>query len=404
MFLYVWYERKPQILHTTEFIFGIVSISIALLSILVFQSLRTSIAASTIAEGMAENMMTYSRELFTELYRGSPVPYLVIDKDLKVDSANLAAIRLFGVEQGFLEGKNILEFLESEKEERVPLVKQYFIKGIFVNNVEVEVVRPDTERRFVMLSLFSFKDSNSNHKGLLTLFDITKQKEVDRAKTEFVSLASHQLRTPITALKWNIELMKGGIGKTFSPIDTEQMEKIAHSVERMDVLVNDFLSVSKLELGTFVPHLEEIVLTPFIEVILESHEKQAETRHITIDRAWDKDERIQADPHLLEMSLNNLISNAIKYSRNGGVVRILSERQGTACSIFVSDTGMGIPKNEADRIFTKIFRASNAKAEVAEGTGLGLYIARESVRVMGGDITFVSEVGKGTTFKVLLPQ
>lgn len=403
-FLYVWYEKKPQVLHTTEFIFALVSISIALLSIIVYQSFRVSIAASLLAEGMAEDLMTYSRELFAELYRGSPVPYLVVNNSMQIDSANLAAVRLFGVEQGWLEGKYVLDLLQGDTEDRLPLVRQYFKKGIFVNNMEVEVLRPDGERRWSMLSLFSFTDAKRDHKGLLTLFDITKQKEVDKAKTEFVSLASHQLRTPITALKWNIELLKGGLGKTFSPTETEQMNKISHSVERMDILVNDFLSVSKLELGTFVPHLEEISLTTFIEMILESHEKQAEVRHIAIDRAWNKEERIQADAHLLEMALSNLISNAVKYTKDGGSVRITSRREAGNCVIEVIDTGMGIPKNEEERIFTKIFRASNAKAEVAEGTGLGLYIARESIRVMGGDITFVSEVGKGTVFTLLLPQ
>src|SRR5690349_9063299 len=107
-FIYVWYVKKPQFFYTTEFIFAIVSICIGLLAIIVFQSLRVSIAASSLAEGMAESMMTYSRELFAELYRGSPVPYLVVNHELKVDSANLAAIRLFGVQQGWLEGKDIL--------------------------------------------------------------------------------------------------------------------------------------------------------------------------------------------------------------------------------------------------------------------------------------------------------
>jgi PAS domain S-box-containing protein len=403
-FIYIWYEIKPQILYTTEFIFGTVSISIALLSILVFQSFRVTIAASSLAEGIAENIMTYSHELFTELYRGSPVPYLVISRDFTVDSANLAAIRLFGIEQGWLDGKDILEFLESEEEERLPLVQQYFKKRISVNNVEVEVVRPDASRRWVMLSLFSFTDANRDHKGLLTLFDLTKQKDVDKAKTEFVSLASHQLRTPITALKWNIELLQKGGKDHFSEIETQNVEKIARSVDRMDMLVTDFLSVSKLELGTFVPHIENVPLTPFLESIIEPHEVQAATRNIKIEREWDEDAQIQADPHLLEMAVNNLISNAVKYTRTEGTVRVGSRTEGSARIIEVADTGMGIPEEEKDRIFTKIFRASNAKAEVSEGTGLGLYIARESVRVMGGDITFISDEGKGTTFTILLPQ
>jgi PAS domain S-box-containing protein len=402
-FVYFWYEVKLPFLRTQEFFLGLVAASIALLTIIVFQSFRVSVTASALAQDMAENMLIYSRELFTELYRGSPVPYFVITHDLTIESANLAAVRLFGVEQGWLEGKDILEYLQSENEQRVPLIRQYFRKSVFVNNEEVTVVRPDGQIRTVMLSLFSFKDSNHVHKGLLTLFDITKQKEVDKAKTEFVSLASHQLRTPITALKWNIELLEAGGAGHFTDVEKEEMGKISRAVNRMDTLVSDFLSVSKLELGTLQAHMETLSLDTFLTGILESFEGKAATRHITIERDWNTEDTLEADPHLLEMAMSNLISNAIKYTPENGHVHIHSHTEAGHRVISVSDTGMGIPPDEQEHIFSKIFRASNAKAEVAEGTGLGLYIAREAVRVMGGEVTFVSTVGEGTTFTVLLP-
>jgi PAS domain S-box-containing protein len=402
-FIFFWYELRLPILRTESFLLAVVSAAIALLTVIIFQSFRVSIAASSIAEEMAESTLVNSRELFTELYRGSPVPYLVVGKKGMVDSANIAAVRLFGVEMGWFEGKDIFRFLNSEKAERISLIEQYLAKHVPVNNVEIEIVRPDGGTRWVMLSLFPFTTSDRETKGLLTLVDITKQKEIDKAKTEFVSLASHQLRTPITAIKWNIELLSGALKERLSEGEFQYLEKIDHSVTRMDTLVTDFLSVSKLELGTFEVNPIAVSLTPFFNSILESHEKTAEARQITIEREWIDGDTVVADPHLLDMAINNLISNAIKYTRDGGVVRISSELQGSHRIISIADTGMGIPASEHDRIFTKIFRASNAKNEVPEGTGLGLYIAREAVRVMGGDITFVSTEGKGTTFTILLP-
>ena len=140
-----------------------------------------------------------------------------------------------------------------------------------------------------------------------------------------------------------------------------------------------------------------------METILESHEKQAASRSVTIERSWGEHDALSSDVHLLEMAVNNLVSNAIKYTPDGGTVHITFEIHSANYAIIVSDTGIGIPEEEQEKIFTKIYRASNAKADVPDGTGLGLYIAREAVRVMGGDITFVSELNRGTTFTVVLP-
>lgn len=403
-FWYAWVYLQLPFLRTEKFLIGVVLVAIALLTVFVFQSIRVSITASHIAKGMAENMLVYSRELFTELYRGSPVPYLVINAQHSIDSANLAAVRLFGVGEGWLEGKNIFEYIRGEDETRTALIPQYFMQSVFINNEEVEILRPDGSTRWVMLSLFSFKDAQRKHKGLLTLVDITKQKEIDKAKTEFVSLASHQLRTPISAMKWNIELLKTSGMHGASEGERAYVDKIEHGLVRMEALVSDFLSVSKLELGTLTPKYEPVVFGVFMNGLLDEHEKQAAFRRITLERSWDEDETIQTDPHLLGMAISNLVSNAIKYTADNGVVKIASFHEEKHRIITISDTGIGIPKDEQERVFTKIFRAENARSQVPDGTGLGLYIVREAVRVLGGEVSFISQEGEGTTFTVVLPE
>jgi PAS domain S-box-containing protein len=332
------------------------------------------------------------------------VPYLVIGADGTIDSANLAAIRLFGVSEEWFHGKNIFNYIKSDDEHQSSLVFEYFKQRISVDAEELIITRPDQKERWVLLSLFSFTDTNNKHKGLLTLVDVTKQKEIDRTKTEFVSLASHQLRTPISAMKWNMELLENIASEHLTETDREYLSKVNHGVARMEDLVSDFLSVSKLELGTFVPTIENIPIPAFMESILESHQKLAELHNITIERVWNEYDVIRADTHLLEMAVSNLVSNAVKYTIDSGVVRVSFGVEERHYSIAVSDTGIGIPEDEQSKIFSKIFRATNAKAEVPDGTGLGLYIVREAIRVMGGEVTFTSRVGEGTTFTIILPS
>lgn len=403
-FSYLWFVVKAPFLGSSTYIVLITLVAIAFFTVMVFQSVRLSYTATTMAKGMAENMILYSRELFTELYRGSPVPYLVIKDNCTVESANLAAIRLFGVQEGWFEGRNILESLKSEDDQRIPLITEYFKQSMGVNHEELMILRPDGSERWVLLSLFAFTDTKREHKGLLTLVDVTKQKEIDKAKTEFVSLASHQLRTPISSMKWNLELLRTAQDKGDPTACTTYIAKIDDGITRMENLVADFLSVSKLELGTLAPQRESIHFDTFMHTVLALHEAKAASRSIAIERSWNTDDMLYTDPHLLEMAVSNLISNAIKYTPEGGVVRIGSEMHGNHRVVTVSDTGMGIPEDEQEHVFTKIFRASNARREVTDGTGLGLYIVREVVRVLGGDVTFVSKVDEGTTFTIVLPK
>lgn len=378
---------------------------IALVTVIVYQSVKISVVAKDIAKNMVKHLLAYSHELFFELYRGSPVPYILIDKNGNVESTNFAAVRLFHTKEGALDGQNVFENIESENPNKVGLFMEYLKQGVFVNEEEVCVRRLDGALRWALLSLFSFKDSEGTRKGLLTLIDITKQKQVDKAKTEFVSLASHQLRTPISAMKWNVELLHGASPETFTPLQTEYLLKIANGLGRMDLLVDDFLNVSKFELGTLQKNLQNVELVEFVTELLDEHKKKAETRQIMVEETWDKKPfQMQSDPQLLTMIIGNLVSNAIKYTKNAGVVhlRFLHEQNHTV--ITISDTGIGIPLDEQDQIFSKIFRASNARTQVSEGTGLGLYIVHEAVKVLGGTITFVSTEEVGTTFTVTLPD
>lgn len=392
----------PQHLKTA--LFFAVLFSSALIAVTVYQSYKISESAHSIAEGMTKDALTYSRELFSELYRGSPVPYVVITEGGLVESVNFATARFFHVEIDALHNLDIFSFIEGEDMQRIALIPEYFKQGKFVNDVEVQIRRPDGQLRWAMLSLFSFTDVHGERKGLLTLVDITKQKQIDKAKTEFVSLASHQLRTPISGMKWNIELLLTAGSDRLTSLQQKYVEKINAGLERMDLLVTDFLSVSKFELGTLVAEYTTVDLASFLQGICEEHAIGAEKRRVRIEAVWDENlGTARSDTHLLHMITSNLLSNAIKYTKEGGSVHLHASVRGGVFTYEVRDTGIGIPDEEQEMLFSKLFRASNARTQETDGTGLGLYIVKEAVTILGGKISFVSKVGAGTTFTVTLP-
>ncbi len=402
LFAYAWLFLDA--VRTGAYILIASLLLIALIGVVIYQSIYTREEKIQKELSLSSESLGSSEGLFRELYQRSPVPYLMIDTKGVITSINTASIRLFGREEQELRGVRFFDLLQSEDEGQLAILKEYFSTGVSINDEELVITHKDGTLRYVLLSLFPFANIPRMKGGILTLIDITKQKEIDRAKTEFVSLASHQLRTPLSGMKWHIELFRTAGEEGLTPAQREYMTKLEDGVTRMELLINDFLSVSRLELGTLTPHLEQIDIDAFLTNLLEEHRGKALERQITLEHDWDEGAPFMSDTHLLTMSVGNLISNAVKYTREGGTVRVHSHSDGTHRVIAVSDTGIGIPETEQPKIFSKIFRASNARETIEEGTGLGLYIAREAVRVMGGDITFVSVQNEGTTFTVVLPE
>ncbi len=406
--LYVWQVITIPAHVLPNAFLAVMLFCVALITVTLYQSMKIYESAHSLAQHLTKDMLLYSRELFTELYRGSPVPYIVVNDEIQIESMNFAAARLFHVELDALTGFDIFAFVEDGDDAynaKIALIPEYFKQAKSVNDVEVEIRRPDGMLRWVMLSLFSFTDTRGEKKGLLTLVDITKQKLIDKAKTEFVSLASHQLRTPISGMKWNIELLLTAGKEHLTPMQDAYVDKISHSLERMDMLVNDFLSVSKFELGTLVPEFTQVDLDTFFESVLDEHTPMAEQKSVHIETVWPQDlGQMRSDSHLLHMITNNLLSNAIKYTPAGGVVRFNIALQPGKLVLTIADTGIGIPLEDQEMIFSKMFRASNARSQVADGTGLGLYIVKEAARILGGTVSFESKEGQGTAFTVVLPK
>lgn len=340
----------------------------------------------------------------------------VVDNNLRIILFNPVSSMISGFSEKEAVGKKysqILKFIY-EKNGKINdvFIKKALKSGKISNALNhTLLVAKDGEKIPVSISAAPLKYQKENIIGCVIAFrDVTAERNVDRAKTEFVSIASHQLRTPLTGIKWFIELLlKGKAGK----INVKQLsflQQIFESNERMIALVNDLLNVSRLELGTFSIDPKNIDLVAIIEIILDEFTPQIKEKALKVSKNFDKNIGVyHGDPKLLIVIFQNLLSNAVKYTLENGKIDISLKKRKTDIFFTMSDTGIGIPKNQHSQIFKKLFRADNVKESGMGGTGLGLYIAKTIIDNSGGKIWFESPLFKkeskykGSKFCFTLP-
>lgn len=244
---------------------------------------------------------------------------------------------------------------------------------------------------------------NGERVGIIETFrDITEQARIDEAKTEFISLASHQLRTPISAIRWLSELLAK---KEKLNMGVKQYVKDIHfSALRLERLIELFLNVSRVESGGVSVLPEPLEIVEFINEYLNETRIISGKKNISIFFK-DHPDKLDAmtDRNMIEFILDNLVSNAIDYTMPGGRIEVVLAKKENDALLTVRDNGVGIPEKEQMHILEKFIRASNAPSMQTDATGLGLYIVSEIVRLLDGKVWFESEVGKGSVFFVSFP-
>ncbi len=391
----VWQEQ-PSVAYfiAQKELFGALAIGVLLLMV-VQNRLGKQLSSLTPQPTLAAD------DAFTSLYERSPVPYLTITQKGVIVAFNTAAINVLRSTTTTLAQANFFSMLApmEGKDESVIIGKAY--AGATITDEELLLNTESGEQLWVRLSAFPHQ---SNQHMLVAFLDITQEKIVDTAKSEFVALATHQLRTPIAAIRWNVELLQAKMKDTITEDQTRYIVKIERNVLRMLALINDFLSVSKLEIGTFATKNEQVDMTEFFDNIMDEYSEKMVSKQLVIQRFGTPEHALfNADPRLLHIIVSNLLSNAVKYVGHAGEVSAGFELINEHLKITVSDNGIGIPKDEIEKLFVKFFRASNAQAHQAEGTGLGLYVVKQSVEKLGGSIAVTSDKDQGARFEVTLP-
>jgi len=373
-----------------------------LISYIIYLLLSSKTRATLVAEEMTKSIYV-SLEQLNSIYEESPVPYMTINKKGIVVDPNKATLRFFGVTPKEIEGVNLFSLTAKEDKEKAEKLFLYYQSNVPINMEEIRMTTRNGKTRWVLLSIFKMDESAKKDKpGLATIFDITERKELDKAKTEFVSLASHQLRTPAATIKWYVDsIMAGNLGD-ITQKQRDYLERVQKVNENMIELVETLLNISRIEIGSINIEKKEVSVPQIIDSVLLELSTAIETKKLNVLREYNGSlEHIEADPKLLRIVVQNIISNAVKYTKPMGIIKIGLKDSFGEKAVVVSDTGIGIPEEDRDKIFTKLFRASNAQIESeSQGTGLGLYLVKSVVEAMGGSIDFVSEVGKGSTFTV----
>ena len=232
-----------------------------------------------------------------------------------------------------------------------------------------------------------------------------KLTQLDKMKSEIISIVAHQLRTPLSAIKWTLKILIDGDVGPVSPEQKALLSKGFESNERMIGLVNDVLAVDRLESGKIKYEFIPVQFEELVQDMIRSLLPLATQNNIRVEFSSPETllPKIKIDPDKMHDVLQNLIDNAIKYTMSGGTVSVGIAMDGDLLHFWVKDSGIGIPEEEKEKIFLRFFRAENAVHTKTEGSGLGLFIAQSIVKRHGGEIWFESELNVGTTFHVTLP-
>ncbi|HVU76340.1 MAG TPA: ATP-binding protein [Gaiellaceae bacterium] len=236
-----------------------------------------------------------------------------------------------------------------------------------------------------------------------TLRDVTQQRELDRLKDEFVATVSHELRTPLTSMMGFLEMVREGEAGALTDEQKRFLAIVYRSSERLQRLVGDLLFVSRLDANGLQMQFADVSIDEVVRECIESSSALARSRDIELAVDLDGVPPVWADKERLAQLVMNLVSNAIKFTPDGGRVDTRTAVEGGRAVIEVRDTGIGIPEAEIPRLFQRFFRSSTATEQAIPGTGLGLVISKAIAEAHGGRITLTSEAGKGSCFRVELP-
>ncbi|MDD4830980.1 MAG: PAS domain S-box protein [Candidatus Pacebacteria bacterium] len=335
---------------------------------------------------------------------------VITDNSGGVLMMNNAFEKMIGWRADEITGRSLTEIMpcRDEKGDLVPYEKRFIcrvIEGEETGTAVFYYTRKDGTCFPGAVTVASIDFGGEKLGAVSVIRDVTKEIELDRAKSEFISLASHQLRDAPTAIRWSTEALLSGIAGELGAKQREYIEEISRCNKSAIGLINDLLNVSRLDLGTFIVDTKKISLVEICESELKQFETLIKDKSLEIAKNFSSDvSEIEADPQLVQIIFQNLISNAIYYTPAKGRISLALSLSDADTALFsITDTGLGIPEEQKPKIFGRMFRASNAKKARAGGSGLGLYVIKQITAQVGWSIGFKSKENEGTTFYVEIP-
>jgi two-component system phosphate regulon sensor histidine kinase PhoR len=331
--------------------------------------------------------------LFNSMLEG----LLLLDRSRKIYLVNRAFKNLFGLKTE-LRGKTIVEALRlhelDELVRRVEAEQQV---------LDYEIKLPDLNERWLQVNAAVITNAAGERDGTMLVFrDLTRLKQLERTREEFVANVSHELRTPLSLIKGYVETLLDGARD--NPEVAERFLKIIErNANRLDLLIQDLLTISALESGRMKLDLQAVELRALADKVFSHLQTKAENKKVQLVNELPE-LTANADANRLDQVLTNLVDNAIKYGRASGAVRVGAKKLDAGrLEIFVRDDGPGIPAEALDRVFERFYRVDKARSRDQGGTGLGLSIVKHIVQAHGGEVRVESEPGKGATFFFTLP-
>jgi len=329
----------------------------------------------------------------------------LVDRNKAVAWLNKKAGELFNTSTDAAQGANIIEITNVKKLDS--LLDDVFEQEAELNCSYEEAavkVKSSDQRYFFKISINPVFYDQKLWGGLVQFTDVTRFHEMEKIKTDFVSIVSHEFRTPLTTIIVGVEMLKEGMLGDLTPRGKEVLEAIGADCERLSRLIDNLMELSRIESGTIYVEAEPTDVVDLVQEAVRPLKFQAEKQGIELITDMPPNlPPVAADFNKAVWVLTNLVGNAMRYTDPGGTITVRIRQRGKRLFFSVEDTGCGIPKEDQSKIFRKYVQVSGADHKGTGGVGLGLAIAKDIVMAHGGEIWVDSEVGKGTTFTFTFP-
>ena len=337
---------------------------------------------------------------------------LIVDKGGKIMDMNPAAEGLLKINKNDFIGKPVILAMSIRRRGKILGKKEHPVMQCIRNKKDVEIP-PRTHIEVqcsdgmyipVRISAIPLIQKKKLWGGLVLFQDVTVERQLDSMKAEFITLASHNLRTPLASIQWYLELLTSECRDKLTKEQKSFIKNMKVASEKMTNIVGELMDASRLQEGGITPVSKIVDIHKLVQDVIDGMQLFVSDKEAKITLSGNGfGLKTSTDPVLLSIVIQNLLDNSVKYSKKGGKIEIRITKTSKQVSISVEDNGMGIPYKEKDRIFEKLFRAENARKVDSNGSGLGLFFCKMIVEKLGGGIGFISKENKGTTFVVSLP-